>query len=83
MISAPDFEGEGFFNGVEDLDGNPVVTAVPEPTGGKEITRWFYTSSDGRQLAIEVERGLIAPPSIEIHNPLVGPIFYHYQRSQS
>lgn len=43
-------------------------------------TRTVYVTQDGtgRWLIIDVPRGLIMPPTLSLHNPLVGPVEFFY-----
>jgi hypothetical protein len=40
---------------------------------------WIYVTADSRQwLKLDLPFGLIAPPILELHQPLAGPVLFYY-----
>lgn len=52
---------------------------MPEP----EISEWVYQASDGREAKIIAPFGLIAPPTLALHQPSVGPVTFYYRESHT
>ena len=52
---------------------------MPEP----EKSEWVYQASDGREAKIIAPFGLIAPPTLALHQPSVGPVTFHYRESHA
>lgn len=41
-----------------------------------------YSTVDGQQLLMQFPDGLVSPPTISLHQPLVGTVEFIYQGSQ-
>lgn len=51
-----------------------------EPVEDEERTEWVYVTNTQPQQVVRVDAplGLIMPPTIDLHRPMVGPVtFYH------
>lgn len=46
-----------------------------------EKTGWLYQADDGQEMRVIAPRGLILPPTIEAHEPLVGAVVFRYVAS--
>jgi hypothetical protein len=51
---------------------------VSDPERNRAV---YVTADSGRWLAIDFPFGLITPPSIELHQPMAGPVTFYLAES--
>jgi hypothetical protein len=55
---------------------------MSEQQGGAEWSRAQYVAQDGSRIYLLTLRGLIPPPHIELHEPLIGRLRFTYAGSE-